>query len=131
MAWTYTDDPKNVPVDKVRFLCGDTDSEDPLLSDGEIEYLLESAGNAESAARKACMTIIAKLAREVDYVIGPEQVRASQRLENYRKLLALLPIPITTSTGTPIWGTPGSEFRDPIFDIGLHDVPGNGSGLDG
>lgn len=41
MAFTYTSDPANVPLDYGRFTIGDTHEVGHILEDAEIEYLLD------------------------------------------------------------------------------------------
>lgn len=66
MAFTYTDDPANVPRDAVRLLVGDTDADDAKLSDSEISYFLGQADEeAYGAAAIAARAIAAKFAAEV------------------------------------------------------------------
>lgn len=62
---TYGNDPENNPLDKVRFLVGDTDCTEAFLSDQEIAYLLASEGSADFAAPCAANAIAAKVARRV------------------------------------------------------------------
>lgn len=126
MAWSYSGDPKTSPKDEVRFILGDTDAIDPILSDEEIEYTLElSDNNVQRAAAEACSKIIAKYVREVDYTIGPESVKAGQRLDNWRRLLADIESKLV-SNAAPIWTGSDGPLR-PIFDVGLHDNIREGS----
>jgi hypothetical protein len=84
VAWTYTNDPLNSQRDAARFLTGDTDSNAPLLSDEEMDFLLETHGGSPlPAAAAACDAIAAKLAKNVDHSTGRLSVSASQRVENY------------------------------------------------
>lgn len=130
MTWTYSGDPTSTPKDEVRFLVGDTDAEAPLLSDEEIAYLLVGVPSAISCAPKACATILSKLAREVDYTIGPEKVTASQRFENYQKLIPTLRQMWTNASAAPVWQDPNYTTGQSSFDIGMHDYKGGGpSGL--
>lgn len=131
MAWTYSGNPAASARDKVRFLCGDTDTNDQLLQDEEIDYLLTVRSSPESTAPLACSTIMGKLAREVDYTIGPEKVMASQRLKAYESLIKMLRSMWIGAVAAPSFQDPLAEGADPIFDIGMHDEKGNGSGLDG
>lgn len=63
MTWTYVD-PNNSDRDKVRFLIGDTDTTDQLLSDEEISWLLTAAGNnVYQAAHDGCYALGSKFAR--------------------------------------------------------------------
>lgn len=130
MAWTYNGDPAASPLATVRFLIGDTDINNQLLQDGEIEYLLTQKGSPNGAAQQACIALMAKVAMEVDYDIGPERVNASQRLEAYKSLLKELRASALSASAVPSWDD-ASVYREPIFDIGMHDIRGSGSGLDG
>jgi hypothetical protein len=63
MTWTYSN-PSASTRDAVRFLIGDTDSTDPLLSNEEIDYTLTEAGNSVyQAAHDACYAIGSKFVR--------------------------------------------------------------------
>lgn len=140
MAWTYSGDPSTSPKDLARFYCGDTDSNAPLLSDEEINYQVTTRGSAQAAAPIICVSIMAKLARQVDYTIGPERVQASQRFKAYKELVAQLRALWISSNAAPSWQEPISGTPTPIFDIGMmdngndfddDDSCGSGDGLDG
>lgn len=131
MTWTYGGNPAASNLDRVRFLIGDTDVNDQLLSDEEINFLISTKGSPERAAYEACLQIMAKLAREVDYAIGPEKVSASQRFKHYQELSKELRNSWSRSNASPSWADPSFEGRNPVFRIGLHDNPPGGSCLDG
>lgn len=42
MSWTYSGDPNNSQLDELRFIVQDTDSTVPLLSNEELQYLLDN-----------------------------------------------------------------------------------------
>lgn len=66
-SFTYSGDPSARPLDQVRFLLQDTDSTDPLLSDAEILYVLNTAGGSVyQAAHDAAYAISAKFVRKAD-----------------------------------------------------------------
>lgn len=68
MAWTYSGDPANNARDKVRFLIGDTDTNNQLLNDAEIAFLLAQWNDdAYVAASHACDSLSAKFAAKSDY----------------------------------------------------------------
>ena len=67
MAWTYSGNPGSSTRDEVRFLIQDTDTNDQLLSDEELDYLIAAyAGDAYGAAIAAVIALIAKAARAVE-----------------------------------------------------------------
>lgn len=129
MAWTYSGNPDDSPLDRVRFLIGDTEPNDPLLSDEEISFLVSLKGSSDSAALAACEAILLKLSKEVDYSIGPEKVSASQRFVQYQAVARGLLKAITANNAAPSWRDPLAHEPRPIFDIGMHDARGsNGRG---
>ena len=66
MTWTYSGDPGSSELDEVRFLIQDTDTDDQLLSDEELTYLLDSYGDPYSAAIAAVVSLIGKASRAVE-----------------------------------------------------------------
>lgn len=63
MTWTYSGNPGASDRDEVRFLIQDTDTNDQLLSNEEIDYLLTSYVDPYSAAVAAIVSLIGKAAR--------------------------------------------------------------------
>lgn len=67
MTWSYSGNPSNSANDKVRFLCGDTDTNNQQISNEEIAFLLtEWNSNAYLAAAFACDAISSKLSAKSD-----------------------------------------------------------------
>lgn len=89
---TYGNDPANSPLDKVRFLVGDTDCPTAFLSDQEIEYLLVDEGGPDFAAPCAANAIAAKVARRVTQNAGGVSQSLSDLFTHFntlaKKLLA-------------------------------------------
>lgn len=106
MAWTYTNDPQNVPVDRVRLYIGDTDPEDQQFSNEEINFFLSQAsGSATRAAVNACRNLITKYARFVDSKIESIAISNQQRVENYQRCVQELE-ELDQSVGTDPMGVP-------------------------
>lgn len=88
MTWTYTTD-FTIARNKIRFMVGDTDTNDQLVSDEEIAFALtQFPANINSAAGFVCRSISAKLARLVDTKIESVSVNYSQRAQQYMALSA-------------------------------------------
>lgn len=121
MAWTYSGNPATSRRDEVRFLIGDTDPQDPLLQDEEIDYLLAQKEAVNQVAVTACKYILAKLAREVDYTIGPERVAASQKYRHYMSVLQRLTDEASKWSAAPSIAPNHSTPSLPVFDLGMHD----------
>lgn len=61
MTWTYGNAPSTSLRDRVRFLVGDTDTNNQLVTDEEIAWTLTDAGNnAYTAAATVCRVIAAE-----------------------------------------------------------------------
>lgn len=86
MSWTY--DSRNIADNtaKLRLLVGDTNTNDQLLTDSEVTYILTLETNLRLASARACDIIIAKLARDIDRNnIGMSATR-SQKVQHYRDM---------------------------------------------
>ena len=91
MSWSYSGNPTFSVKDQVRFLIGDTNSNDQILQDGEIEWVLSLYNNSpNNAAIRCCETIISKFARMVDQSVGQVKVSWSQRMKSYEQTLQML-----------------------------------------
>lgn len=91
MTWTYSGNPASSALDAIRFLIGDTDTNDQLLSNEEIAWLnTEASGTSTGtnalydAAYRSCLAIAASLARLADKSIGDLSVQLSQKAAGYR-----------------------------------------------
>ena len=88
--WSYNHDPANSDLDAVRFLVTDTNHEDKLLDDNEINWLLSQEGNVRQAAIKALRNLIAIFSRHVDTSGKAGSKAQSQRVESFKSALAEL-----------------------------------------
>ncbi|MNC35873.1 hypothetical protein D3C75_843710 [compost metagenome] len=122
MTWTYSGDPSTSDLDQVRFLCGDTDEAYSFLSDEEINFLMTDQKNLRRVAIKAIEQIVTKLAASsVDYTIGPESVKASQRMANFARIKRLLQQDLRAGLAFPIMTQAEEPPCRPLFNIGMHD----------
>jgi hypothetical protein len=84
VTWTYSGVPDSCTKDEVRFWAGDTDPNDPLVSDEEIVYTLQAeGGNVKMVAGKILMALSSKFARMVDKTVGGLSLSMSQRAKAY------------------------------------------------
>lgn len=128
MTWTYSGDPASSARDAIRFLIGDTDTTDQLLSDEEIAWInLEQAGSSTStsdlyySAHYACHAIGAKLARQADKQIGDLSVKLSQKAAQYR-LLANDLMAHANRQNAPIPYAGGISVSDKQIDLDNSDL---------
>ena len=132
MTWTYDGDPSANEKDEVRFLVGDTDSTDQLVSDEEIAYAIAEESNALLAAAKVAKAIMAKFARLVDKSVGDLKLNFSQRMTHYKDLIDQLTERGTASAGIPYSGgisitdkdnrEDDTDRVDPTFKRDLHSI---------
>ena len=85
-TWSYSGDPSTNRKDAVRFLIGDTDPDDQLVSDEEILYMIEKKSNDDLAAADLAMAIAANYSRLTDKSVGDLSLSYSQKAEQYRAL---------------------------------------------
>lgn len=90
MTWNYSGDPSASALDEVRFLMGDTNTNDQQLTDGELNYLIEESGSNIAAAIKAAESLAAKYARSTSKSIGGVSLSYSERAGKYQALAASL-----------------------------------------
>lgn len=91
MTWTYSGDPNSSPKDEVRFLIGDTDSENPKVSDEEIEYALSrNNGDVNLAAADCARALAAKYASWATKSVGDLSLSYGDLMQHYLDLAASL-----------------------------------------
>lgn len=83
MTWSYSGNPSESDLDYIRFAIADTDEEQPLLQNEEIETLQKEWSERTSVILACMERILLILSRDCDHTLGPEKVLASQRYKNY------------------------------------------------
>ena len=92
MTWTYDGDPAANARDAIRFLIGDTDTTDQLISDEEIAWVNNQVTGSDTATTglydasyRCCLTIASKFSRMADKAVGDLRVDMSQKAKGYRE----------------------------------------------
>lgn len=142
---TYTNDPTNVVIDRVRLEIGDTSCSSAQLTDDEIRFAMAQEDpddeGTESrilrAAARCARAIAAKMASSMDYSHGGVRKSAGQLFDHYRDLADDLDRQATVESVTPVvLGTTKAEKEEadgdsdqvqPAFKRGMHDNPRSGS----
>ena len=117
MTWTYTD-PATSTRDELRFMVGDTDTDDQLLSDEEIAYLLVAWINVPVAASKAASAIAARFSRLADKSVGELRISLSQKVASYRQLA----VDLMRQAGA-VCGPTTADQGDPLFKKAMMEQP--------
>lgn len=113
MTWTYSGNPASSEKDAVRFLIGDTDTSDQLLSDAEINYVIvESGGSRYQAAHDAAYAIAGKFSRMAQSKsVGDLSISYADRARAYFELAnELLELGARREVPTP-WASPDNMIR--------------------
>jgi len=84
-TWSYE---VSLPTDKdkVRLVIGDTDTDDQLLLDEEIQFFIDEHGSVQRAASESCRAIAAMFARNMSRSIGGLQADFSAKYRQYLQL---------------------------------------------
>lgn len=94
MSWTYSGNPGSSTLDEVRFLIGDTDTNDQLLSNEELQWLIDKWSDAYSAAISAVTQLLSQAARstEQNKKVGDLSlsIKNNARLAQWESLLSHL-----------------------------------------
>ena len=99
MTWSYSGDPANSTNDAVRFLIGDTDTNDQLISNEEIAYIVTQQGSVNRSASECCRAIAAKFARNMSRSIGALQADFAAK---HRQYLAMADSLLTKEETAPV-----------------------------
>lgn len=137
MSWSYSGDPSSSDKDAVRFLVQDTDTNDQLVQDEEINWALTQGGGIYEAAALIAGTIAAQFARMADKeTVGKVSVSYTKRAEQYKALADDLKKQASTKSA-PIPYAGGISKADvetqelnedrvkPSFTVGQFDNPRN------
>jgi hypothetical protein len=84
VSWSYTvSDLATVQKDQVRWLIGDTLTNDQQLEDEEISFALTQRANVWGAAALCCGSLATRMSRQADAVQGETRTMYSSRARAY------------------------------------------------
>lgn len=133
MSFSYSGDPASSDLDEVRYRLGDTDSTNPLLTDEEIQFQIDTWKDKYDsntwAAAECAETLVARFAREISYSADGVSVGGQELQDKYTALAGTLRAQYQRSQtyGPPDAGgiLAGEEFDSTIkplsFSKGMHD----------
>ena len=91
MTWSYDGDPANSDLDAVRREIGDTNTNDQLLSNEEVNFALDQEGDSIAAASaRCCEWLMREYAKQADKTIGQLNIMLSQKSKRYEALATKL-----------------------------------------
>jgi hypothetical protein len=116
MTWNYSGDPANSELDKYRFIIGDTDENDKLLLDAEINYILNTFDEHNLRLYNLYQRIADKFARDIKRSLGPQSEDPTSRQQYYADKAAYYKQLCSTS-GVSI---PKYSYKK-VFRKGMHN----------
>jgi hypothetical protein len=119
MTWTYDGDPAASALSAIRFLSGDTDTNDQLVTDEEIAWLNSEASGTTTAttalykaAAGAVRAQAAKWTRLADQTVGDLSVSMSQKASAAMATAAALDLRAASDAGVPVPFAGGISVAD-------------------
>lgn len=116
MAWSYSGDPSKSELDKYRFIIGDTDEDDKLLLDAEIDYVLETFKEHNLRLYNLYQRIADMFARDIKKSLGPQSEDPTSRQQYYANKAAYYKQLCSTS-GVSV---PKYSYKK-VFRKGMHN----------
>lgn len=103
--WSYSGNPAHSAKDQTRYLIGDTDIQEQLLSDEEIDWTLGQYNNTPmNAAIRCCETIMSKFSRLADESVGQVRISFSQKVKAYERMQNTLLCRLAREDAAPFAG---------------------------
>lgn len=85
MTFTYSGDPSEDDINRLRFILMDTDAKNYLFSDEELEYLVDEYGNNDDLLQYWAFTQAAtKFAYQIKRSLGPQSEDPTSRLNFFK-----------------------------------------------
>jgi hypothetical protein len=144
MSWSYSGDPADGDLEAVRFYVQDTDPNDQLISDEEIEFLIAQwtpiYGSNIMVAAMVAEAIAAKFAREVSYSADGVSIGVNELQTKYDTLAMSLrdqykqyDIGDGPDVGGVLWSqSPDPRIKPTMWAVGMHDnIRGGNQEMDG
>ena len=129
MTWTYGGDPSASALAAIRFLTGDTDTNDQLINDEEIAWTNNQVTGSATATTalyevsyRVMVAIASKFSRLADQSVGDLKVDMFQKATNAREQAALLKQQALREGNTPTPYAGGISVSDKEIDEENSDI---------
>ena len=119
MTFTYSGDPSEDDINRLRFILMDTDPTKALFSDEELEYLIDEYGSNDDMLQYQCfMQAATKFAYQIKRSLGPQSEDPTSRLNFFKDRAAELKAKLQVKgLSLPKYQAPKQFFR------GMQDNP--------
>ena len=129
MPWPYGGDPSASALAAIRFLTGDTDTNDQLINDEEIAWTNNQVTGSDTATTalyevsyRVMVAIASKFSRLADQSVGDLKVDMFQKATNAREQAALLKQQALREGNTPTPYAGGISVSDKEIDEENSDI---------
>ena len=129
MTWSYSGDPSTSALNAIRFLTGDTDTNDQLINDEEIAWTNNQVTGSDTATTalyevsyRVMIAIASKFSRLADQSVGDLKVDMFQKATNAREQAALLKQQALREGNTPVPYAGGISVSDKQIDQENSDI---------
>ena len=129
MPWTYGGNPAASALAAIRFLTGDTDTNDQLINDEEIAWTNNQVTGSDTATTalyevsyRVMIAIASKFSRLADQSVGDLKVDMFQKATNAREQAALLKQQALREGNTPTPYAGGISVSDKEIDEENSDI---------
>jgi hypothetical protein len=129
MTWTYGGDPSVNARDAIRFLTGDTDTNDQLVNDEEIAWMNNQVTGSDTAttslyeaAARVLLAMASKFTREADKQVGDLRISFSQKAASAREQASELRMLAAREGSVPTPYAGGISISDKDIDRGDSDI---------
>ena len=129
MTWTYGGDPSASALAAIRFLTGDTDTNDQLINDEEIAWTNNQVTGSDTATTalyevsyRVMVAIASKFSRLADQSVGDLKGDMFQKATNAREQAALLKQQALREGNTPTPYAGGISVSDKEIDEENSDI---------
>lgn len=121
MSFSYSGDPSKSKLDECRFLLSDTDEDNPILQDEEIDFIISKSGNNENLLRYSLFRHAATVfSRAIKRSLGPQSEDPTDRLKYFQAQAEEYKIKLSAR------GVSLPKYTYPkVFYKGMHSNPPN------
>lgn len=86
MSWNYSGNPSDSELDMYRFLIGDTERDDQVLQDEEIDFVLTTVSDKNARLHLLFNTLVVRYAKTpTQRKLGPQSENSSDRLKTFKQ----------------------------------------------
>ncbi len=87
MSWSYSGNPANSALDEARFILGDTDDKDPVLSDEELNFMINKYTDTAELYYNMFMQAVIQYSKAIKRTLGPQSEDPTSRVDFFTRMM--------------------------------------------